>query len=296
MNRKIFMVSKLQLLPEDIIKRLDQLTGKVETLDGLVALWLFGSFARNEATPISDVDLAYLPGENLQDDAIESFEIRLYNIIANVLHTDEFTFVNLNCVPVYLAFQVIKEGKLLLCRDRNIVSILTESVYRQSPDISYLRHKSNLDFLEGFDMSQPTIDKDRVTEFLRLISADLKDLRDKSRLSREAYLSSRDLQAIVERRLQTAIESCINIGNHLIARSSLRPPQDYGDVFRVLGEYQILPLSLAEQMIDMARFRNLLVHIYWEIDHQKVFNNLPDRLGALEAFILSIAKWLKSKN
>ena len=56
-----------------------------------------------------------------------------------------------------------------------------------------------------------------------------------------AYLQTRDVQAIVERRLQTAIESCLNIGNHLIARLGLRPPQDYGDVFRILRDAYILP-------------------------------------------------------
>ena len=289
------MTSKLQLLPEDILKRLDQLPGQVASLDGLVAFWLFGSFARGEATPVSDVDLAYLPGENLQGDGLESFETRLYNVIANTLHTDEFSIVNLHQVSAYFAFQVINEGRLLFCRDGGIVSELAESVYNQSPDIGYLRHEGNADFLEGYDMSHPTFDKDRITDFLRLISADLRDLRDKAQIDMEIYLSTRDLQAVVERRLQTAIESCINIGNHLIARLGLRTPQDYGDVFRILGEYQILTIPLTEQIMDMARFRNLLVHVYWEIDHRRVYDSLPDRLETLETFVLSIIQWIKER-
>jgi uncharacterized protein YutE (UPF0331/DUF86 family)/predicted nucleotidyltransferase len=289
------MTSKLHLLPEDILKRLDQLPGQVASLDGLIAFWLFGSFARGEATPVSDVDLAYLPGENFQGDGLESFETKLYNVIANTLRTDEFSLVNLRQVSAYFAFQVISEGQLLFCRNGGAVSELAESVYNQSPDIGYLRYTGNVDFLEGFDMSRPTFDKDRITDFLRLISADLRDLRDKAQVAREIYLSTRDLQAIVERRLQTAIESCINIGNHLIARSGLRTPQDYRDVFRILGEYQMINIPLAEQMMDMARFRNLLVHVYWEIDHHRVYNSLPDRLVQLEAFVLSITQWIKER-
>jgi len=290
------MTSKLQLLPEDILKRLDQLSGQVAPLAGLIAFWLFGSFARGEATPVSDVDLAYLPDETLQGDALESFEMALYNDIVNTLHTDEFSLVNLRHVSAYFAFQVINEGRLLFCRDGRIVSELAESVYNQSPDISYLRHEGNADFLEGFDMSHPTFDKERITDFLRLISADLRDLRDKAQVDMETYLSTRDLQAVVERRLQTAIESCINIGNHLIARLGLRTPQDYRDVFRILGEYQIITSPLAEQMIDMARFRNLLVHVYWEIDHRRVYSSLSDRLVQLEAFVLSITQWIKERD
>lgn len=288
------MTSKLQLLPSDIMKRLDQLPEMAASLDGLIALWLFGSFARGEATPVSDVDLAYLPDEALQGDNLDTFETTLYGAIAKTLHTDEFTFANLHLVSAYFAFQVFKEGQLLFCRDSGKVSAFAESAYRYAPDIGCLRHKGNADFLKGFDMSHPTVDKDRVTEFLRLISADLIDLRDKAQTAKDIYLSNRDLRAVVERRLQTAIESCINIGNHIIARLRLQAPQDYGDVFRILGEYNILPPSLTGQMIDMARFRNLLVHVYWEIDHDRVYDSLSDRIRALEAFAFSIAQWLKS--
>ena len=102
-------------------------------------------------------------------------------------------------------------------------------------------------------MAEPTIDRDRVTEFLRLISDDLKALQSKAMVSKDAYVKSPDLQAIVERRLQTATESCINIGNHLIARLALRAPVDYADVFRVMGDAQILPAHSVQQMAEMAR-------------------------------------------
>jgi len=76
-NEEDIMTSKLHLLPEGILERLDQLPEQVASLDGLIAFWLFGSFARGEATPVSDVDLAYLPDEDLQGDVLEPFETKL---------------------------------------------------------------------------------------------------------------------------------------------------------------------------------------------------------------------------
>lgn len=99
----------------------------------------------------------------------------------------------------------------------------------------------NAAFLEGLIIADMRVDKDKVTEFLRLMSNDLQDLREQAQVSKEVYLADRNRQAIVERRLQTAIESAINIGNHLIARLGLRAPQDYANVFRILGEAGILP-------------------------------------------------------
>src|SRR5499433_1038691 len=127
-------------------------------------------------------------------------------------------------------------------------------------------------------------------ELLRLMSADVQELREKAKTSKEEYLQSRDVQAIVERRLQTAIESCLNIGNHLIARLGLRPPQDYGDVFRILRDASILHSECAEAMVDMARCRNLLVHLSWQLDYEHMYDSLQGCLASLEAFASHIGQ------
>jgi uncharacterized protein YutE (UPF0331/DUF86 family)/predicted nucleotidyltransferase len=289
------MPSKFLPLPAHTVERLKELPQRVATREGLLALWLFGSFARDAWTPISDVDLAYLACKELQDEALDRFEARLYSTIASTLHTDDISLVHLRCAPVYLAWRVLTEGRLLWCADNSAVATVAEAVYRLAPDIHWLRHAGNVDFLKGRGMSDPAIDRDRVIEFLRFISADVQDLREKAQISKEEYLQTRDMQAIVERRLQTAIESCLNIGNHLIARLGLRPPQDYGDVFRILRDAYILPSEYAEAMVDMARFRNLLVHLYWQLDYERIYDSLQSRCASLEAFASHIARWLQDQ-
>lgn len=287
------MPTKLQSLPDDIAESLKKLPEQLACVDGLVALWLFGSFARGEATPVSDVDLAYLPDEALRNEALERFETTLYVAIADSLHTDEFTFVNLRTAPAFIGRKVLEEGKKLFCRDSKAVAEAAESIYCYAPDVGWLRRVGGQDFLEAFVMANPEIDRDRVTELLRLINEDVQALREKARVSKQVYVRSRDLQAIVERRLQTATEGAISIGNHLVARLGLRAPQDYADLFRVLGQAQVLPWPLAEQMMDMARFRNLLVHVYWAIDHERVYDGLPGRIASLQEFAQQVARWLK---
>jgi len=287
------MVSKLKLLPEDISERLKGLPERAAQVEGLSALWLFGSFARGEATSISDVDLAYLPNQALELQALERFEDRLYRMISSTLGTDEISLVNVYLAPAFLSWRVLAEGVLLFCRDQGAVSCLAEGVYRKAPDVCWLRASGNAQFLEVFKMSDRIVDRERVTEFLRLISQDLLVLRGKAQVPIETYLNSQDLQSIVERRLQTAIESAINIGNHIIARLGLRAPQDYADVFRILQEAGVLPAEIAQQMMDMARLRNLLVHVYWEMDHRRVYTRLYQRMKALGDFTEHIARWLR---
>ncbi len=289
------MPSKLQLLPPDIEGKLQKLPEEVSRFEGLVALWLFGSFARGEATPISDVDLAYLPDENLTGEELERFDTELYFAISHTLTTDEFTLVNLRQAPTYFAWQVLAEGKLLFCRDEVQVSALAERVYLTAPEVVRLRQTGNMEFLEAVLMHERSIDFHRVTEFLRLISEDVRDLEARKDVPEQVYIESREIQAVVERRLQTAIESCINIGNHVVARLGLRAPKDYADVFKILAEAQVLPNDLAQRMMDMARFRNLLVHLYWEIDHKRVHESLPKRIETLKAFVKRVAKWMEEQ-
>jgi len=287
------MASKLGLLPKDIVERLKRLPERVARVEGVLALWLFGSFARGEATPISDVDLAYLSDQDLEGEALEAFEGRLYRVISSTLGTDEISLVDMRRAPVFLRWRVLVEGKLLLCRDEGAVARLAEEVYNRAPDIRWLRAYGNAVFLEVSNMSDRTVDKERITEFLRLVGQDLQVLREKAKVPLETYLGSRDLQSIVERRLQTAIESAINIGNHIIARLGLRAPQDYADVFRILKEAGVISADVASRMMDMARFRNLLVHVYWELDHKRVHETLERRIRTLEDFAESITRWLE---
>jgi uncharacterized protein YutE (UPF0331/DUF86 family)/predicted nucleotidyltransferase len=289
------MTSKLQLLPPDIETRLERLSGTLRPLEALSALWLFGSFARGEATPVSDVDLAYLADSGSKGEGRERFDARLYQEIAHTLETDEFSFVDLERAPAHVAMQVLREGRLLYCREATVVAELAEKTFRYAPDESLLRQSGNRLFLEAIDMAEPRVDVQRLTDLLRLLADDLRSLQEKAAATRDEYCGSRDLQAIVERRLQTATESCINVGNHLIARLKLGVPSDYADVFRILSRSGLLPVDLAERMADLARFRNLLVHVYWTIDHAQVHQGLPARLATLVEFSHHIGTWLKTQ-
>lgn len=289
------MPSKLQLLPGDIEERLKDLPNRLVEVSGLAALWLFGSFARREATPVSDVDLAYLPDATLMGEGLEEFETQLYLTIAKTLRTDEFTFVNLRKAPAPLTWRVVTEGRLLFCRDEEECAVVKASAFQQFPDsLAYARERWQAldDWLEEKPMA---VDRGRVYALLEGIREEMGLVGEIAALSRQAYLEDRRTHRLAERCLQRAAEGAISIGNHLIARLGLRSPSDYADVFRVLGEVQILPGEVVRAMMDMARFRNLLVHVYWAIDHERVYDSLQIRLGTLDGFARHIGRWLKAQ-
>ncbi|MCJ7622965.1 MAG: DUF86 domain-containing protein [Anaerolineaceae bacterium] len=93
--------------------------------------------------------------------------------------------------------------------------------------------------------------------------------------------------------LQVSIETCINIANHLIATEKLRTPKDYRDSFQVLNETGILADDLTHTMRELAGLRNLLVHLYWDVDDKMIFEGIRSELGDFEVFVGCIMVFLE---
>ena len=96
--------------------------------------------------------------------------------------------------------------------------------------------------------------------------------------------------------LQYAIEACLDLTNHLIARLGLRAPKDYADSFRVLAESGIVLESFLPTLIKMAKMRNRLVHLYWETDEKEIYQTLQNHLGDFEIFVEAVLNYLEKQN
>jgi len=72
--------------------------------------------------------------------------------------------------------------------------------------------------------------------------------------------------------------------NHIVARRGGQAPQDYADCFGILAGLKVIAPDLAERLKRMARFRNLIVHLYWEVDDRRVYQVIQQDLDDLDAF------------
>jgi uncharacterized protein YutE (UPF0331/DUF86 family) len=109
------------------------------------------------------------------------------------------------------------------------------------------------------------------------------------RAGEDAYLADEQQRAATERWLQVAVQICIDLGTQLVAEQSARPPSDYADVFKILGEKGVVPRDLAQRLSDAAKQRNLIVHLYMEIDDRAVFASLA-HLDDLREFAASLER------
>jgi len=58
----------------------------------------------------------------------------------------------------------------------------------------------------------------------------------------------------------TAIEGCVDAGQHVCAAQGWGPPRDNGQVMSVLAEHGVLEPGLARRIRQVVGFRNVLVH------------------------------------
>jgi len=108
-------------------------------------------------------------------------------------------------------------------------------------------------------------------------------------MPRAEFLADRDVQDIAVRRLLVAIEAALGLCYHVSARRLQRVPDDFAACFAGLGQAGVIEPSLGERLQAVARFRNLLVHMYWKVDYDRVFDTLAEGIEDLRAFRKAMA-------
>ena len=91
------------------------------------------------------------------------------------------------------------------------------------------------------------------------------------------------------------IEACIDIANHVIAAERLERVEEYARMFVVLGKNGIISEELAENLAKMARFRNLLIHRYGEINAEYIVEILDKHLQDIIEFMEKIRKFMEKQ-
>ncbi len=110
-------------------------------------------------------------------------------------------------------------------------------------------------------------------------------LRRYSDVPVEEFLIDEIVVAASKYTLLTAIEAAISICNHLAARMLNKSPDTYAECFTILASGGLITNELADRLAAMAGFRNLLVHVYDQIDDGRVWEILRSDLRDLEEYV-----------
>lgn len=126
------------------------------------------------------------------------------------------------------------------------------------------------------------VDADSLTSRLQRLDELLCELDAIRAGGRDTYMAELRTRLAAEHALQLAIQSCIDVGAHLVAELGLKAPDDYRGVFASLRAAG-LDGQLAERLAAAAGMRNILVHGYLDVDDELVWDALA-RLDDLRSF------------
>lgn len=136
-------------------------------------------------------------------------------------------------------------------------------------------------------------DENRVARLSSEAMKALGGLREISNVSKEEFLIKPHMVAGAKYYLIVSIEVIIDLSNHLISKSKFRIPENYSDTFKILYEEGVISGNLMERLIEMSKFRNRLVHIYWEVNDELVYDIINEDITDIEEFLQSFMHFLK---
>lgn len=136
------------------------------------------------------------------------------------------------------------------------------------------------------------VDYDVIKKMLTSLEEGINHLESKKDVTFDQYKKDRDIQAIVERKIETTIQACIDIGNHVISHNRLGTPNYYGEIFIILEQNSIISKPTADEMVKMSGFRNVLSHEYRELIQERVYDILKNKLHAFRDFAKEIIKYI----
>jgi len=137
------------------------------------------------------------------------------------------------------------------------------------------------------------VDKGKIERLFSELDEYLLALNELKELTIKEYLEEKKNIYSGRYLLQISIEICINIGNHIISTGKLGLPKEYAETFRILLKEKIIPDNLTNKLILMTKFRNRIVHLYWDIDDEFVKKIIKENLEDFYLFQKAIRSYLK---
>lgn len=135
------------------------------------------------------------------------------------------------------------------------------------------------------------VNKEKIITLVAEIEKAKRQLEEYVALGEPAILGSSERLNSLKYLFVVAIEACVDICQHFSAKLFSEVPESYSKCFEILSKRGVITESLAEQMGDLARFRNLLIHRYWGVDDKRVVQHLK-RIETFDRFVRDVAAYI----
>lgn len=137
------------------------------------------------------------------------------------------------------------------------------------------------------------VDRSVIRTKVGTIQVRLRELKIRRGVTAAQLARDKAVQAIILHNYQVAIQACCDLASHIVADQELGIPGTSADLFEILGQAQIMPVSFAEKFKKHVGLRNLIVHAYDKLDYQAIAATLPQRIRDISRFLKIIVSYAK---
>ncbi|MCD5414338.1 MAG: DUF86 domain-containing protein [Clostridiales bacterium] len=137
-------------------------------------------------------------------------------------------------------------------------------------------------------------DKEKIRLKIQLIEDNLRKLEMLKKIEFDVFITDFRNVETAKHLLQVSIEAMLDIANHIIARLRLKTPVTSRDSFLTLQEESILDKKSTNKYILMTKFRNRIVHLYYDVAIEDVYEILKNDLDDFRKYIQQIVLFLKT--
>ena len=137
---------------------------------------------------------------------------------------------------------------------------------------------------------QMAVDIEKIKQRITEIKENIEKIKKYSSLPKKEFWEDERNMLSIKYLLLESIEACGNICVHISAKKIFKASSSFSECFENLYKSKLIEKDLSDKLIKMARFRNILVHRYWQIKDQKILDYAKDSLGDFDHFLKVIIK------
>ncbi|MBD1856179.1 MULTISPECIES: type VII toxin-antitoxin system HepT family RNase toxin [Leptolyngbya] len=124
----------------------------------------------------------------------------------------------------------------------------------------------------------------------------LNELESFENLTLDEYLDNFRVQLVVERILELIIQASLDVARFLLKNIHQVTVVENAAVFLEAGQYGLIAMEVATELAEFGKFRNVLAHMYEEIDPVVVFGAIRETLDIYPIYARQITEYVDSLN
>jgi len=141
-------------------------------------------------------------------------------------------------------------------------------------------------------VSDPEIDIGKIRQRASDIRNSIREIRELLDQPAETFHADRRNLYALAHLLLVSVEAAAAICNHLVSRMTRRAPASYSECFEEMKDLGLLETELIAQLVPIARFRNVLVHRYWDVPDHEIRDRARHITEVLDQFLRELGRKL----